>query len=368
MAAQARCALLLALVTLFSIACEPEPVLIIEEPSTEPRTHMPLGARVRIHPNAAPASFVATLNGVDVSAAFGFEPAGGGWTWAVAEDLWSDGAGSELLLPEETNSLVASVTLGGATHVAVRHFVVTGEPFADVVTQANISASGGYGIGACTGGIYGCVLGPPRGMGAFQGATTSVLSLGLGGSITLRFDDNVVVDGDGPDFSVFENAFLRDLGDVTGNPFAEPARVLVSQDGVSFVEAQRSGASTACDLLTSEGPLFDGCAGVYPVFANADDPFAPHATLPSLDPVSTLVGVPIDGFEPPAGAGGDAFDLAGTGLGWARYVRIVAASFVTEVCDPTGLRNCGFDLDAVAALHSVPEDDANGNGVPDALE
>ena len=54
---------------------------------------------------------------------------------------------------------------------------------------------------------------------------------------------------------------------------------------------------------------------------------------------------------PPAGAGGNSFDLTDVGLSWARYVKVVAASFATG---PVGANNGGFDIDAVAAIHSRP--------------
>src|SRR5262245_32235493 len=50
----------------------------------------------------------------------------------------------------------------------------------------------------------GIVLGPPGTATPTTGSLT-VLSLGHAGSIVLEFSDNVVVDGPGPDFIVFEN-------------------------------------------------------------------------------------------------------------------------------------------------------------------
>src|SRR5262249_6516355 len=77
------------------------------------------------------------------------------------------------------------------------------------------------------------------------------------------------------------------------------------------------------------------------------------------------VGIPIDTFMPPAGSGGDSFDLATVGLPMARFVRI-EASMLQPGLD--GL--AGFDLDAVAALHSAtgPEPDGDADGVPDARD
>src|SRR5262245_1791476 len=45
------------------------------------------------------------------------------------------------------------------------------------------------------------VLGPPHGRGKLE-PSDHVLSLGMGGKITLEFVDNEVVDEDGPDFIV----------------------------------------------------------------------------------------------------------------------------------------------------------------------
>src|SRR5207247_10463624 len=78
--------------------------------------------------------------------------------------------------------------------------------------------------------LPGVVLGGPRGAGAFAGSTDT-FSLGLGGSIVLEFTDNVVVDGPGPDFTVFENPFLV-RGTTTQAPYAEPRTVAVSADGL----------------------------------------------------------------------------------------------------------------------------------------
>src|SRR5262249_33142783 len=112
-------------------------------------------------------------------------------------------------------------------------------------------------------------------------------------------------------------------------------------------------------------PYFPGCAGVYPVFATADDPDA--ALVPSTTPIADLVGVPFDQFTPPAGSGGDSFDLADVGLAAARFVRIDAG---TQLHDAQGML-AGFDLDAVAAVHSVETagaPDTDGDGIADAAD
>jgi hypothetical protein len=156
------------------------------------------------------------------------------------------------------------------------------------------------------------ILGPPRGAGCCQGSL-DVVSLGNGGAVTLEFANNAIVDGPGPDFIVFENAF-HPGGDVT-QVFAELGTVEVSSDGVTFV-------AFACTAV--EAP-YGGCAGWHPVHANAD--------TNGIDPLD------------PATAGGDPFDLADIGVKSARYVRI------TDRPDLTGF-NGVFDLDAVGIVHA----------------
>src|SRR5205823_7167881 len=110
--------------------------------------------------------------------------------------------------------MVLSVALALAAERA------TAGPFADRVVTMSVGPGGG-------GGSLENVLGPPRGGGAFQGSRDT-FSLGLGGSIVLEFTD-ANVDGPGPDFTVFEDAFLtRAIS--TGPPFTEPPALAVSPD------------------------------------------------------------------------------------------------------------------------------------------
>jgi hypothetical protein len=216
------------------------------------------------------------------------------------------------------------------------------DPFADAVVTHVVGTGGG-------GGALANVLGPPRGGGAFQGSQHT-FSLGLGGSIVVEFRDNAVVDRPGPDLTVFENAFLV-RGQTTGPLFAEPGMVSVSADGVTF-------HPFGCE--TTAVPAFPGCAGVYPVFADAEDPGAPSPLVPTTVPVTQLIGVDVASFEPPPGSGGDSFDLGAVGLAAARFVRIDGGQARSGL---GGL--AGFDLDAVAAVHSVetagmPDTDADG--------
>jgi hypothetical protein len=205
------------------------------------------------------------------------------------------------------------------------------QAFADRVVAYQIGTGGGAG----SDGMPGIVLGPPHGRGAFQGSTDT-LSLGLGGWIVLEFTDGLIVDGPGADFTVFENPFLLE-GVVTYPPFAEPGTVSVSPDGVEW-------RTFPCQLDTA--PYYPGCAGVFPVFANADDPAAPSPFVPCSVPIQALVGVPVNAFPTLTCSGGDRFDLADLGLPAARFVRIDASQL-----EPGLAGTAGFDLDAIAAVH-----------------
>lgn len=196
-----------------------------------------------------------------------------------------------------------------------------GDPWADSV--AVFEPGQGYGFGADPQYFPQNVLGPPDTaateiIGSADPGT--VLALGLGGRIVLAFVDNLVVDAAGADFTVFENAFLRQFGSAAGLAYAEPARVAVSRDGLHFV-------SFPFDSLTLQG-----LAGVHP-------------TRGSADPTN------------PDSSGGDAFDLASIGMDSIRYIELRDVTAIIKdnpqhpYWDPT---LNGFDLDAVVAVHSAP--------------
>ena len=211
--------------------------------------------------------------------------------------------------------------------------------------------------------LPGIVLGPP-GESFPPTGSTSTVSLGHDGWVLLEFTDNLIVDGPGPDFIVFENAFFRSFTPIDPNQaytvFAEPGSVAVSQDGITFFEfpydpnaldlvAQDSTPSTALPLLT-------GLAGITPTFTG-------NYTIPN-DP---SVWDP-NGQGGVSGAGGDAFDLASVGLASARYVLVTDLGLDTGFPGPAE----GFDLDSIVAINSVPAPldppglgDTDSDGLPD---
>jgi len=297
-------------------------------------TCIPLDLEVDLDAAADHATFAATLNGEDVSGSFSFDPPAAGRRFGRADDVWGS-----FVACDAGNSLDVSVELAGSPAADQAIFDTEGDPYADAVDTFVLGAGAGFNSGD-----LGKMLGAPLGGGPFQGSL-DVVSLGTGGSVILAFQDNVVVDGPGPDFTVFENTFLVQSGGTTGVPFSEPGRVSVSQDKETWYVYP-----CAFDD-PGNAPYWPGCAGVYPVLTDGS-PLTPHASIPTDVPVQDLVGVPTFPFPLPAGAGGDSFDLAGSGLSWVRYVRIEAAAFDTGL---PGGSTAGFDVEAVAAIHSAPE-------------
>ena len=215
----------------------------------------------------------------------------------------------------EGDSVVTTYRVGdGPQGLAILGPIEASDPWADEVVEF-VPGSPWSGFGYDF--FPDNVLGPPTPSAAVGPYTPSnsedeILSLGDGGSITLKFTDNVVVDGPGPDFTVFENVFINLW---TGEPFVEAATVSVSQDG----ERWYTFPYDTTDLT--------GLAGVHPV----------RCTLCPTNPDSS---------------GGDAFDLAELGLEWIRYVRL------TDLGDlwKEGPYNGDFDLDAVVAVNSAPSE------------
>jgi len=181
-----------------------------------------------------------------------------------------------------------------------------GDPWADSVVVFSPGPGAGFGEPY----FPDNVLGPPDSTATSTTPSSSpreLLSLGTGGSIILEFVDNIIVDKEGLDFTVFENPFY--IGGDTTNSYAETGIVAVSQDGIDFVEFPYDPETLA------------GLAGVTPTNGTED---------------------PTD----PSVSGGDSFDLAEVGLPYARFVRITDADSLVQDSGPS------FDLDAVGAIHS----------------
>jgi hypothetical protein len=154
--------------------------------------------------------------------------------------------------------------------------------------------------------------------------------------------DNIIEDGPGADFTVFENVFF-----VRGNPnnrFMEPAIV-----SVALFEEQWH--RFPVDVVPMSGTLPDEKNPSY--YARG---FAGRNATTGDDPTD------------PARSGGDAFDLSDLhvpDLSWVRFIKIEAAGHKAIVDDTgfdpvkhnaetgalSGDQKSGFDLDAVSAVN-----------------
>lgn len=236
------------------------------------------------------------------------------------------------------------------------------DPFADAVIDKQLLHAQAYNQML----LPGIVLGSPKGGGLTSGSL-DVASFGAasvddpgsapyGGSMVLSFENNLVVDGPGADFTVFENVFYYLNAQSMADPekrMMEPAIVSVSQDGVTwhsfpFDFSPRYDPKTGALNLTHPFVYNRGFAGVNPVISN---------------------GVNVDPTDP-AVSGGDSFDLADLnlpdGLDWIRYVRLQSTGHkwlidmngdtvhhpndkATRSADRS-FNKSGFDLDAVTAI------------------
>ncbi len=196
------------------------------------------------------------------------------------------------------------------------------------------------------------LLGGPRGGGTGSGSL-DVLTLGVGGDVTLGFDV-VLTDGPGADFSVFENGLV-----FSGGVFTETCFVEVSTDGATFARfpVKYDGPSAPIgpfDVLPFG--TFAGLAGGAPVQANVD--------TNSIDPFDPVV------------SGGEAFDLAdlaqepevvsgAVDLASIHFVRLVDMVALVDV-DGRGRvmqdsgGDSGCDMDALAVIQHAGNQVAAG--------
>jgi outer membrane protein OmpA-like peptidoglycan-associated protein len=105
------------------------------------------------------------------------------------------------------------------------------------------------------------ILGPPDYVGGPILDAPRALTLGTGGSITLRFTDNALVDVDGPDLYVFESG-----------PDVEATLVDISADGQTWIAAGRaSGHASSLDIAPVAAP-----GQIYSYVRLTDDPAQGH--------------------------------------------------------------------------------------------
>ena len=173
-----------------------------------------------------------------------------------------------------------------------------------------------------------------------------LVSIGEGGSLTLRFDEPVKDEPGNPfgiDLLVFGNSFLllssfpADETTTATGTTSEGGVISVSADGITYVEVPGVDAD-----------------GVFPTLGYDDTsvPFPSSGTAPTLftrpvDPSANLVGLTTSEIVAlyDRSGGGAGIDLAVTGLSEISYVRITNP-------DGSGVTP---EIDAVADVRSVPE-------------
>ena len=252
-----------------------------------------------------------------------------------------NGYPSELTDTNRIYATPAEVSLFGAN-----------DPYADEVVSFNPLSLFGQNTAV--------TLGAPMGMGLYEGSE-DVVSLHArvydgtspcGGNIILKFSDNFVVDEDGDDFTVFENAF-KIKPEYSPHPddvmWMEPGIVSVSQDGKAFYTFSYNYVPHYYEdgSINLHNPYSyqKGFAGVNPVYSNNGSP----------DPTN------------PAVSGGDSFDLndiTEKKLTWIQYIKVTATgdgwltdsdgdsvrhTQIYSACSGAG--SSGFDLDAVCAVN-----------------
>lgn len=192
------------------------------------------------------------------------------------------------------------------------------------------------------------VFGPPQAESTTGLAgSLDVLNIGIGGSITLSFENNPIYNGEGVDFAVFENPFY--INGSYSEVFLEPAYVFVSSDGNNWVSFPSRYVVQSPPMNYDNNPAhYINFAGINPVFSNTQNGINP------LDP---------------SVSGGDWFDLEeikdtaaiqNVDINNIKFIKIVDVevhvgtdsygNIIPGAYMPSGLN--GFDLDAVAARYT----------------
>lgn len=167
--------------------------------------------------------------------------------------------------------------------------------------------------------------------GPASGSTTSVVSLGDGGTATLTFT-TPIVNGTGPDFAVFENGL--------SDTFLELGFVEVSSDGENFVRFPAISEIQTTTQIGGFGSVdcryIHNFAGKYRVGYGTPFDLEDLADSTGIDinAVTHVRIVDVIGSIDPAYA---TYDSQGT---------------IVNNLHPTPFESSGFDLDAVGVIHS----------------
>ncbi|MEY4119109.1 MAG: hypothetical protein RLZZ116_2437 [Planctomycetota bacterium] len=187
-----------------------------------------------------------------------------------------------------------------------------------------------------------------------------IVSIGVGGSLVVRFDHDVANDPRNPfgiDLLVFGNAFFTDAGSgsgVVGGLMSEGGAIAVSADGVAWITVP---AIEADGLFPTLGYLDAAPYATTPGLVESDflkpvNPAYSMGTLASLG-YKSLVAM-YDGS-----GGGAGIDIGALGLASIRYVRV------------SGPTTSGFspEIDAFADVAPAPASpDLDGSGAVDASD
>ena len=206
------------------------------------------------------------------------------------------------------------------------------------------------------------VLGAPKGTGQWWGSYDIVslhakvnndngASAPYGGSIVLRFKNNIVVNGQGVDFTVFENAFDDRYN--LGARYMEPATIEVSQDGVNFREFPFDFVphyTNGVLDLSNPAVYAKGFAGINWVedYTTGPDPRTPKAGGDSFD-LDDLPKVP----NVPDFTWIQYIKITSTGDNWKVDMNgdVVRHENGSLTAGASGTKTSGFDLDAVCAVN-----------------
>lgn len=180
---------------------------------------------------------------------------------------------------------------------------------------------------------------PQNAVGPPNGNSSSVYSLGDGGSITLYFESGIT-DGQGDDFAVYENGFWG-----PGGLFAEFAFVDVSSDGLNYASFEVTTLRTAmvAPFAAVDPSDYENFAGDQPLNLGTGFDLAELANHPLVV--------------------AEVLDL--TDIRYVRLIDVIGNGWRLDDANqpiydpyPTGFSAGGFDADAVGVLHAAPEPDA----------
>ena len=149
--------------------------------------------------------------------------------------------------------------------------------------------------------------------------TGQIVSIGIGGSLVVGFDHQVLDNPAGVqygiDFLVFGNAFYTDTGGgVAGGILAEPVDIAVSQDGIVWYDIANV---TADDEFPTMG--YTNTSGPYSADGTIETDYTQAVDSAFLASGKNLAQLQV-GYD--GAGGGTGVDISGTGLPWIQYVKV----------------------------------------------